>query len=261
MPAWLSRSELLVGKEGIDILQNSHVLVVGLGGVGSFAAEYICRSGVGEMTIVDGDVVDPTNRNRQLPALATNHGESKAEIMAERLMAINPELKLHVVKEFLTPTKCREILETKFDYVMDCIDSVTPKLTLLSTAYEQKQRIVSSMGAGGKIDPTKIRVTDLFDTYQCLFAQYIRKRIKKLGVDAGIKAVFSTEEVMRESLILTDGNNFKRSAYGTISYLPAAFGGVCASVVIRELLGYPIELEKRPSIIKKKMKIKAKTIE
>ena len=260
MPAWLSRSELLVGSSGIDRLQNAHVLVVGLGGVGSFAAEYICRSGVGQMTIVDGDVVDPTNRNRQLPALATNHGELKAEIMAERLLAINPELKLHVVKEFLTPTKCREILATKFDYVMDCIDSVTPKLTLLTTAYEQGQRIVSSMGAGGKIDPTKLRVTDLFDTYECLFAQYVRKRIKKLGVGAGIKAVFSIEPVMRESLILTDGSNFKRSAYGTISYLPAAFGGVCASVVIRDLLDYPIELTKRPASIKKKVTLKKKVI-
>jgi tRNA A37 threonylcarbamoyladenosine dehydratase len=258
MPAWLSRSELLVGKEGIDQLQNAHVLVVGLGGVGSFAAEYICRSGVGEMTIVDGDVVDPTNRNRQLPALATNHGVSKADIMAERLLAINPELKLHVVKEFLTPTKCREILETNYDYIMDCIDSVTPKLTLLTTAYSKGQRIVSSMGAGGKIDPTKLRVTDLFDTYECLFAQYIRKRIKKLGVNAGIKAVFSIEPVMKESLILTDGSNFKRSAYGTISYLPAAFGGVCASVVIRDLLNYPIEITKRPANIRKKTPIKTK---
>jgi len=261
MPAWLSRSELLVGKEGIDQLQNAHVLVVGLGGVGSFAAEYICRSGVGEMTIVDGDVVDPTNRNRQLPALATNHGVSKADIMAERLMAINPELKLHVVKEFLSPTKCREILETNYDYIMDCIDSVTPKLTLLSTAYAKNQRIVSSMGAGGKIDPTKLRVSDLFDTYECLFAQYIRKRIKKLGVNAGIKAVFSIEPVMKESLILTDGSNFKRSAYGTISYLPAAFGGVCASVVIRDLLNYPIEITKRPANIRKKIAIKTKTKE
>jgi tRNA A37 threonylcarbamoyladenosine dehydratase len=254
MLAWLSRSELLVGKEGIDQLQNAHILIVGLGGVGSFAAEFICRAGVGEMTIVDGDVVDPTNRNRQLPALATNHGVSKADIMAERLVAINPELKLNVVKEFLTPEKCREILTVKYDYVMDCIDSITPKLTLLSTAYEQKQKIVSSMGAGGKMDPTKLVVADLYDTYECLFAQYVRKRIKRLGVDYGIKAVFSTEAVKRDSLILTDGSNFKRSAYGTISYIPAAFGGVCASVVIRELLGYPIDMLKRPKRIRKKSK-------
>jgi tRNA threonylcarbamoyladenosine dehydratase len=252
---WLSRSKLLVGEEGIQKLQQSHILIVGLGGVGSFAAEYICRAGVGEMTIVDGDVVDPTNRNRQLPALATTHGVSKAEWMAERLLAINPDLKLHVVKEFLTPEKCREILTTQFTYVMDCIDSITPKITLLSTAYEKKQRIVSSMGAGGKIDPTKIRVADLFETYECLFAQYVRKRTKKLGISSGIKAVFSTEVVMRDSLILTDGSNFKRSAYGTISYLPAAFGGVCASVVIRDILGYPIEMIKKPIRRKSKKKI------
>lgn len=250
--SWLSRSALLIGETGIDLLQRSHILVVGLGGVGSFTAEFLCRAGIGKMTIVDGDVVDPSNRNRQLPALATNQGQLKADIMAERLLAINPDLNLNVIKEFLTPEKCREILTQKFDYVADCIDSVTPKLILLSTAYQSNQRIVSSMGAGGKLDPTKLRVTDLMETYQCQFAQYVRKRIKRLGVGSGIKAVFSTEEVMRESLIMTDGNNFKRSAYGTISYLPAAFGGICASVVIRDLLGYEIEAEQRPLRIRKK---------
>ena len=247
--SWLSRSELLIGKEGIDVLGAAHVLVVGLGGVGSYAAEFIARAGVGTMTIVDGDVVDPTNRNRQLPALATNHGVLKAEIMAERLLAINPELKLNVVKTFLTPEKCREILSVSFDYVMDCIDSITPKLTLLQTAYNSQQRIVSSMGAGGKMDPTQLKVIDLTDTYQCLFAQYVRKRARKLSIGKGIKAVFSTEVVNKDSLILTDGSNFKRSAYGTISYLPATFGSVCASVVIRDLLGQPIPLHTRPKEI------------
>lgn len=247
--SWLSRSALLVGDDGIEKLQSKHVLVIGLGGVGSFAAEFICRSGVGEMTIVDGDVVDPSNRNRQLPALATNHGVSKAEIMKERLLAINPALKLHVVQDFLSPQKCREILTTKFDYVMDCIDSVTPKVTLLSTALQHNLPIVSSMGAGGKLDPTKLRITLLPNTYQCVFAQYVRKRLKKLANASTIKAVFSIEETMKESLIMTDGSNFKRSAYGTISYLPAAFGGACASVVIRDLLGYPIEMEERPARI------------
>lgn len=248
---WLSRSAMLVGEEGINKLQHAHILVVGLGGVGSFAAEFICRSGIGEMTIVDGDIVDPTNRNRQLPALSTNHGEQKAGIMARRLLEINPELKLHVIADFLTPKKCREILEQRFDYVMDCIDSVTPKLYLLATAYQSGQRIVSSMGAGGKLDATRIRVGDLLETYECQFAHYIRKRIKRLGVGAGIKAVFSTEMVMKESLIMTDGSNFKRSAYGTISYLPAAFGGVVASVVIRDLLDYPYPLEERPAAMKR----------
>lgn len=248
---WLSRSTLLVGDEGIQTLQHAHILVVGLGGVGSFAAEFICRAGVGEMTIVDGDVVDPTNRNRQLPALATNIGVLKAEVMAQRLKDINPELKLNVIADFLTPMKCKEILSQKFDYVMDCIDSVTPKLYLLTAAYESGQRIVSSMGAGGKLDPTKLRIADLLDTYECQFAQYVRKRIKRLNVGKGIKAVFSTEQIMRSSLIMTDGSNFKRSAYGTISYLPAAFGGVVASVVIKDLLGFPIELEQRPEGMRK----------
>ena len=244
---WLSRSALLIGNEGIDILQSKHVLIIGLGGVGSFAAEFICRSGVGEMTIVDGDVVDPTNRNRQLPALATNHGVSKAEIMQERLLSINPELKLHVVNTFLTPEKCREILESKFDYIMDCIDSAMPKITLLSTALEKNIPIVSSMGAGGKMDPTRLRIAMLPDTYQCVFASYVRKRLNKSANVGKIKAVFSTEEMDKNSMIMTDGSNFIRSAYGTVSYLPAAFGGACASVVIRDLLGVKIEMAERPA--------------
>ncbi len=244
--SWLSRSALLVGDDGIQTLQSKHVLVVGLGGVGSFAAEFICRSGVGEMTIVDGDVVDPTNRNRQLPALSTNHGVSKASIMADRLLAINPDLKLHVIEDFLTPQRCKEILATPFDYVLDCIDSVTPKLMLLTAAIQTQIPIVSSMGAGGKLDPTKLKVGRLTESYHCVFAYYIRKRLKKLADASGVKAVFSTELPKKESLVMTDGSNFKRSAYGTISYLPAAFGGVCASVAIRELLGEPIALEKRP---------------
>ncbi len=256
--SWLSRSALLLGDEGIAKLQSKHVLVVGLGGVGSFAAEFICRSGVGEMTIVDGDVVDPSNRNRQLPALATNHGISKAEIMKERLLSINPELRLHVINSFLTPDKCRELLAKPYDYIMDCIDSVLPKITLLSTALERNLPIVSSMGAGGKIDPTQIRITFMPDTYQCVFASYIRKRLRKLPNLSKVKAVFSTEEVDKNSLIMTDGSNFKRSAYGTVSYLPAAFGGACASVVIRDLLEYPIELAERPLRISHKTLAKKK---
>ena len=261
--SWLSRSALLIGDEGIEKLQSKHVLVVGLGGVGSFAAEFICRSGIGKMTIVDGDVVDPTNRNRQLPALSTNIGVSKAEIMRDRLLAINPELKLHVVNSFLTPQKCREIMESKFDYVMDCIDSVMPKITLLTSALSKNIPIVSSMGAGGKMDPTRIRVAMLPDTYQCVFASYVRKRLNKLPNADKISAIFSTEEVDKSSMIMTDGTNFKRSAYGTISYLPAAFGGACASVVIRDLLAVKIELAERPLRISHKTlaKKKAKKLE
>jgi len=234
--SWLSRTELLIGKEKLMKLQNAHVLGVGMGGVGSFAAEFICRGGVGEMTIVDGDTVDPSNRNRQLPALSTTHGLPKADVMAERLLAINPDLKLHVIKEFITPERAEELLSQQFDYVVDAIDSITPKLIFIKTAYEKKVRIISSMGAGAKLDPTQLRVVDISKTYNCPFAQYIRKRLKEFGIKKGIKTVFSPEQPIKESLMLTDGTKYKKSAYGTISYLPAAFGGVCASVVIRDLI-------------------------
>lgn len=236
--AWLSRTTLLIGDEKLQKLQNAHVLIVGLGGVGSFAAEFIVRSGVGKVTIVDGDIVDNSNRNRQLPALKTTIGQNKVDIMQERLLAINPELKLTAINSFLSPEKAAEILsETPFDYVMDCIDSITPKLTLLITAYNKGLKIISSMGAGGKLDPTKLVYSDIFDTKQCYLAKTVRKRLRTKGIITGINVVYSTEEMNLESLMLTDGSNYKRSAYGTISYLPATFGSVCASVVIRELIG------------------------
>lgn len=233
---WLSRTEILIGKEKLLKLTDSHVMVVGLGGVGSFAAEFICRSGIGEMTIVDGDVVAPSNRNRQLPALATNHGQSKADIMGERLLQINPELKLHIVKEFVMPEMVDGLLSGQFNYVIDAIDSITPKLTFIKAAYTKGIRIVSSMGAGGKLDPTMLQVTDISKTYNCPFAQQIRKQLRDYGIKKGIKAVFSPEAPDKNSIMLTDGTNFKKSAYGTISYLPATFGATLASVVIRDLM-------------------------
>lgn len=234
---WLSRTALITGSERIVEISQKHVLVVGMGGVGSFCAEFLCRGGIGEMTIVDGDKVDPTNRNRQLPAMATTHGQPKAVLMAERLKAINPELKLHVINDFVTPEKVEEILQAAtYDYIADCIDSFTPKVTFLSAAHRKCIPIVSSMGAGGKIDPTRLKVVDISKTYNCPLAHQTRKRLRKEGIYKGIKAVFSTEVPMRDSLMLTDGTNFKKSAFGTMSYLPATFGATCASVVIRDLM-------------------------
>lgn len=236
--SWLSRTKLLIGEEKLLHLTKQHVMVVGLGGVGSYAAEFIARSGVGKMTIVDGDVVDPTNRNRQLPALATNHGVSKAEIMHERLLAINPELELNVVKEFVNPDMVEKLIELQPNFIIDAIDSITPKLTFISKAYFSKIPIVSSMGAGAKLDPTKLHVVDISETHTCPFAQQIRKTLRRNHkIYKGLTAVFSIEEPIKESLMLTDGKNYKKSAYGTISYLPAVFGATCASVVIRKLMG------------------------
>lgn len=235
--SWLSRTSLLIGDEALKSLTHKHVMVVGMGGVGSFAAEFIARSGIGTMTIIDGDVVDPTNRNRQLPALATTHGLLKADIMEERLKAINPELQLHSVRSFINPEMVLQLLDNKPDYIIDAIDSITPKVTFVQMAYQQNLPLVSSMGAGAKLDPTALRVVDISRTYNCPFAQQIRKNLRtKHGIRKGVKVVFSPEQPRKESLMLTDGKNYKKSAYGTISYMPATFGAVCASVVIRDLL-------------------------
>lgn len=234
--SWLSRTKLLIGEAALLNLACSHVMVVGLGGVGSYAAEFIARSGVGKMTIIDGDVVDPTNRNRQLPALATNHGQSKALIMEERLKAINPELEIKVIREFINPEMVLQQLDEKPDYIIDAIDSITPKVTFIRLAHEKGLRVVSSMGAGAKLDPTQLKVVDISKTWNCPFAQQVRKYLKQHHIRKGIKVVFSPENPIKESLMLTDGKNYKRSAYGTISYLPAVFGAVAASVVIRDLM-------------------------
>jgi tRNA A37 threonylcarbamoyladenosine dehydratase len=234
--SWLSRTKLLIGEAALLNLACSHVMVVGLGGVGSYAAEFIARSGVGKMTIIDGDVVDPTNRNRQLPALATNHGQSKALIMEERLKAINPELEIKVIREFINPEMVLQQLDEKPDYIIDAIDSITPKVTFIRLAHEKGLRVVSSMGAGAKLDPTQLKVVDISKTWNCPFAQQVRKYLKQHNIRKGIKVVFSPEQPIKESLMLTDGKNYKRSAYGTISYLPAVFGAVAASVVIRDLM-------------------------
>ena len=234
--AWLSRTELLIGSEKLAKLQESHVLVVGLGGVGSFTAEFLCRAGIGRMTIVDGDVIEPSNRNRQLPALTTTTGLNKAEVMAERLLAINPLLQLETIKEFITPEGARRMMDHPYDYIVDAIDNISSKVSFLQTAYWQAAPLVSSMGAGGKLDPTQIQVVDIAKTYNCPFAQNVRKRLREVNIRKGIKTVFSPEPPIEGSLLLADGESVKRSIYGTISYLPAAFGGVCASVVLRDLM-------------------------
>ena len=234
---WLQRSELLIKNEGIEKLKNANILVVGLGGVGSFAAEFLARAGVGNLTIVDGDTVDITNVNRQLPALHSTVGKNKVEVVAERILDINPEVQLIPINEFLSPERMDEMLENnKFDYVLDCIDSVSPKLALIKACRRRKIKIVSSMGAGGKMDPSKVMVRDLSKTNNCYLAKQIRKRLKKEGITKGFRCVFSTEIQNEDSLKLTDGSNFKKSFYGTISYMPALFGLNAAAEVINYLV-------------------------
>ncbi|WP_315053261.1 tRNA threonylcarbamoyladenosine dehydratase [Chryseobacterium indoltheticum] len=234
---WLERTELLIKEAGVEKLNKAAVLVVGLGGVGSFAAEFLARAGVGKMTIVDGDTVDITNINRQLPALHSTVGKHKVDVVSERLMDINPNLELVKVNEFLNPERMAEILDGgNFDYILDCIDSVSPKVSLIIAARRRKIKIVSSMGAGGKSDPSKVMVRDISKTQHCHLAREVRKRLKKEKIDKGIRCVFSDEIQDEESLKMTDGSNYKRSFYGTISFLPAIFGLYAAAEVINHLV-------------------------
>ncbi len=236
MAIWQERAELLFKEEGLKNLKNSNVLIVGLGGVGSFAAEFVARAGVGKMTIVDGDTVDITNINRQLPALHSTVGMNKVDVVGDRLMDINPELELTRINEFLSPERTHEIVTEDFDYVMDCIDSVTPKLNLIIAAKRKKIKVVSNMGAGGKFLASKVQVKDISKTDVCPLAKNVRKRLKKAGITKGVKAVFSTEVPDESSVKLTDGTNFKKSFYGTNSWMPALFGLHAAETVIKYLL-------------------------
>ena len=235
MAKWQERAELLFKKGGLENLKNANVLIVGVGGVGSFAAEFLARAGVGNLTIVDGDVVDITNINRQLPALHSTVGMSKIDVVGDRLMDINPELNLTKVQEFLSPERAFEIVDEKYDYVLDCIDSVTPKLNLIVGAKRKRVKIISSMGAGGKMEASKVKVADITNTVNCVFAKTIRKRLKEFKIDK-LKVVFSSEIQDETSLKMTDGTNFKRSFYGTNSYMPGLFGLYAAETVIRYLI-------------------------
>lgn len=236
MVQWKERAELLFKEEGIDKLNNANVLVVGLGGVGSFAAEFLARAGVGKMTIVDGDTVDITNINRQLPALHSTLGQPKVKIVGDRLLDINPELKLTRVEEFLSPERATEIVTNEYDYVLDCIDSVTPKLNLIIAAKRNKVKVVSCMGAGGKFDASKVFVKDISNTKDCPLAKNIRKRLKAVKIDKGVKAVFSVEMPEPSSLKTTDGKNYKKSFYGTNSWMPALFGLYAAETAVKHII-------------------------
>lgn len=236
MAIWQERAELLFKEEGLQKLKNAKILIVGVGGVGSFAAEFLVRAGIGNLTIVDGDTVDITNINRQLPALHSTIGMPKIKVVGDRLMDINPELNLIRIEEFISPERAHEIVTADFNYVLDCIDSVTPKINLILAAKRKKVKVISAMGAGGKMIASKVVVKDIGKTTVCPLAKQIRKRLKKEGITSGVKAVFSLEMPDEDSLKLTDGTNYKKSFYGTNSWMPALFGLNAADVVVRYIL-------------------------
>jgi tRNA A37 threonylcarbamoyladenosine dehydratase len=236
MEHWLSRTELLIGKENLVKLSGSHVLIVGIGGVGGYAAEQLCRAGIGELTLIDGDIISSSNRNRQIIALTSNMGKPKAEEMAQRLLDINPDVKLNIIGEYLKEDRFAAILDRSYDYVIDAIDTLAPKVTLLAEAVRKGYPVVSSMGSGGKLNPENVEINDISNSHHCKFAYIVRKYLHRQGIFTGITVVYSPEPVSKNAIREVTGENNKRSVVGTISYMPPVFGCFCASVVIMNLL-------------------------
>ena len=237
IPYWMSRTQLMLGDEIVEKLMGKNVLIIGLGGVGGICAEMIVRAGVGKMTIVDNDLIDESNINRQIPALQSTVKQPKAKVLASRLLDINPLLELTVLELFVEDTLTLNLIEKeKWDYIVDCIDTLSAKVNLIKACMDRHLPIVSSMGAGGKMDPSLIKVTDLSKTYECNLARYVRKRLQALGIKKGLKVVFSPEKTDQSKIIETENAYPKKSIIGTLSYMPAIFGCTVASVVIRDLM-------------------------
>ena len=232
---WLSRTELLLGKEGLEKLQKAHVLVAGLGGVGSYAAEMIVRAGIGEITLIDADVVKPSNRNRQLSALMSTEDQLKVEVMASRLLDINPNVRINKIGYFIRRELIPAVLNQKLDYVVDAIDSLSPKVFLIVHSLRNEIPLISSMGAGGKMDPSQVQIADVSQSYNCKLGRMIRKRLSKFDIKNGFDVVFSPEEVNKNHVIYVEDEPNKKTTVGTISYMPALFGIMTASQVIRKL--------------------------
>ncbi len=233
---WKQRTELLLGEEKAERLSRAHVLVVGLGGVGAYAAEMLCRAGVGRLTLVDADTVQPTNINRQLPALHSTIGQSKVEVLAARFKDINPEVELRTLPVYLKDENIPALLDNNlFNFIVDAIDTISPKCFLISEAMKRHIKIISSMGAGAKSDITQVRFANLWDTYHCGLSKAVRKRLQKMGIRRDLPVVFSTEQADPKAVLLTEDERNKKSTCGTVSYMPAVFGCYLAEYVIRRL--------------------------
>lgn len=262
IPEWQSRTGLLLGGDALHRLSKASVLVVGLGGVGAYAAEMIARSGVGRMVVVDGDRIQESNLNRQLPALRSTLGEYKAHVMARRLKDINPDLRVDAVCAYLKDRPMVDLLRSEpFDYVVDAIDTLSPKIYLLYHCRMQGIPVVSAMGTGGKTDPLRLRICDISQTYNCPLADVLRKRLHKLGVYHGIQSVFSPESVKVGAVREISDEPNKKSRVGTVCYMPSIAGCLCASVVIRELCGEKVVSDLPvPASVRKRIEAESRKI-
>ncbi len=237
MNNWLERTELLIGSDGIKKLENAHILIAGLGGVGGYAAEMLCRAGVGTLSIIDSDKFMPSNRNRQIGALVSTTDLPKTEVMTSRLLDINPNVKIISYCEYLKENEIIEILlKEKYDFIIDAIDTLTPKFFVIYHSVMNNLKFVSSMGAGGKLDPSEIKITDISKSYECKLAYKIRKKLHAHNIKTGFIVVFSAEVVPKSVIIAEETGPNKKSTIGTISYIPAIFGCYCAAEAIKEIL-------------------------
>ena len=233
---WKERTELLIKKENIEKLNNSNVLVVGIGGVGSYTCEILARAGIGNITIVDSDTIDRTNINRQLLALNSTIGKNKTDVLENRLLDINPNLKIKKITSFINPEDVKELLNYNYNCVVDCIDTIKPKIEFLLQSKKKKIKVISCMGAGGVLDHTKIKSADISKSRDCMLAKKIRKELRKKGVSKGIRVIYSEEVPRKESLKVLN-QEYKKSFYGTISYMPSLFGVYAGAEVIKFLIG------------------------
>lgn len=235
MEEWMQRTTLLLGENNIQHLQQCHVLVVGVGGVGAYTAEMLVRAGVGSITILDSDCVAPSNINRQLVALHSTIGKPKVEVLAQRLLDINPGVQLSAQERYLEADDAGNLLLTKYDFVVDAIDTVAPKVALLATCLQQNIPVVSSMGAGARIDPTQIKYADINQTTHCGLARAVRSRLRKMNIRHKLPVVYSTEIPQADAVEEVIGERNKRTTVGTISYMPAIFGCYLAAYVLKKL--------------------------
>lgn len=231
------RTHILIGDTGIARLQNSHVFLAGMGGVGSYTAEALARMGVGKLTLVDHDVVSGSNLNRQLVALKSTVGELKAEVMAARIRDIYPDCQLSLVTDFLTPDSIPQMLDNGYDVIIDAIDSMSSKSALLETAWRRQLPVFASMGAGGKLDPTQVRTGDLMDTTICKLAKQLRSQLRKRGVGRGVQTVYSLEPPLPPLPPQPVSRGRARAVNGTVSYMPSIFGLTLAGLVINHIIG------------------------
>lgn len=234
-PLWMERTVQLLGAEKTGKLMDAHVLVAGLGGVGSVAAESLVRAGIGEISIVDSDIIQASNINRQVPALHSTLERSKASVMKERLLDINPDLVVHDWEEYINEDTLDDLLSVSYDHIVDAIDTLTPKILFIEKIRKTDRRLASSMGSAGKTDPSKIGIADFNKTYNCRLAYLLRKKLRKMDVTGGFRVVFSTEMVDKSLILLAENEQNKKSTLGTISYIPSIFGHMLASIVVEDL--------------------------